>query len=377
MSGHRTLAEVGRHLKERRPPLEIAPSSLCDIRQKFLFHFGALSVQAAPLVREYLAQRGGCTWLIDGTLEPGSAVFFGVTEAQEGMVLGSWKIPTENSDAIARCLRSAAERFGPPGRVIHDLSQAVSQATAKAFPDMPHDVCHYHFARDVGEDLYKKPYDTLSKRLRGAKLRARLQEQRRGQGKLLRLLDAYPLRGEERREVTESLGELRQELRESARKTSSQEQLKQHEIVLKHIDKYWCGLVGTEPDAPGNRHVERTTNRKEQQWGVSKRGLRRLHGRGKLTRDFEALTEEYMLLPNLENSRYVELVLGDPASLPGRLADAAKKAGPFNAWRKRRHPLEVGRLPKRLLRDENLTEKLLETYDAQCQPLLAAMLEQN
>jgi hypothetical protein len=48
----------------------------------------------------------------------------------------------------------------------------------------------------------------------------------------------------------------------------------------------------------------------ESGWGGLKRGRRRTHGRAKLTRDFQSLPEEYLLIPNLENETYLQVVLG-------------------------------------------------------------------
>ena len=97
--------------------------------------------------------------------------------------------------------------------------------------------------------------------------------------------------------------------------------------------------------------------------GHSKGVLRRSHGRKKLTLEFQALPQEYMLVFNLEIPRYEELVLGDRSRLPEKLADAGKHAGPFTQWLAKRKPLNLGRLPKRILRQENFVEKLIGVYE--------------
>lgn len=125
-------------------------------------------------------------WLLDGTVEPGTPVFLGIREATSGLFLLGRKIPSENIDDIRPCLHDAAIRYGQPGRVLHDLSGAMSGACEVALPGVPHFVCHYHLARDVGEDLYAEPQTTLVKRQRQLKLQARLKEQRRGQNEWFR-----------------------------------------------------------------------------------------------------------------------------------------------------------------------------------------------
>ena len=81
------------------------------------------------------------------------------------------------------------------------------------------------------------------------------------------------------------------------------------EIVLEHLDKYWAHLMPDTPPAAG-ACLTRTTNQLERHWGSLKRVRRRGHGRGKLVRDFVSLPEEYLLIANLENPVWVDLVLG-------------------------------------------------------------------
>jgi len=104
----------------------------------------------------------------------------------------------------------------------------------------------------------------------------------------------------------------------------------------------------------------RTTNGIEFHWSGGKRIRRQTHGRTKLTRDFNALPSEYMLIPNLNNPRYVEIVLGSLDQLAEKLAEAGKTAGPCSDWYKRQKPAHIGRLPARLLRNENFISDLTD-----------------
>jgi hypothetical protein len=156
-------------------------SSLYDLQRKFLFYLGEVHQQAAPRLKSYLQDRGNNTWLIDGTIEPGTPVFFGVKEAYDGIFLGGGKIPTENDRDIANCLIQVAKSYGVPDETLHDLSERMFNACEIAFPGKPHRVCHYHLVRDIGEDLYEVPQQMLSKRLRAMKLQLNLKDQRSNQ----------------------------------------------------------------------------------------------------------------------------------------------------------------------------------------------------
>jgi hypothetical protein len=489
----RRLQDLQEQLALGQPPIKMPLSTLWDQQQKFLFYLGALHRQAAPRLREYLAGQRPVTWLLDGTTEPETAVFLGIEEAAHGLLLGHWKIPGENLDDIVPCLRQAADCYGPPERLLHDLSPTISGACEHALPGVSHFVCHQHLARDVGEDLYKAPQAAFCKRLRTLKLQYRLKEQRRGQSEWLRqrsdrrgqlvledllagravrvswddtlgrevllafhfwildhrndgrrrgfpfdpyhlylhrrlvkagqavdqllsrtpaacrtpqvlrnfqaLLQAYrndseicaaadlyerccrlftrlrealrlsaedmdqlrqpqELAPDEQASLKQGLEQLRQELQQQAADEQDPDQPLAR-IVLTHLDKYWGHIL---PDLAAGESWQRTTNQLESQWGGLKRGRRRTHGRGKLTRDFQSLPEEYLLIPNLQNQTYLQLVLGGSLDrLPAKLAAASREAGSFDAWRRRRRPRLLGELPRRLLRQDDFIEHLLDT----------------
>ncbi len=431
----RRLQEIQQNLQASGPSIHIPISSLDELRRRFLYYLGQVHRHAAPVLRKSLPRADRRTWLIDGTLEPGTPVFFGVQDAASAILLGCWKIPTENADAMTPCLEEMARDYGQPNRILHDLSNAMSLACQRALPDVPHDVCHFHFARDVGEDIMKQPQKALSNRLRSLKLQVRLREQRKTQTDWLRHHDGDPeaalilqqlLRGE-RLTVTwnETLGRevlfafhfwmldyaadgkrqgfpfdpyflylhrrlirghdalgrllsrpavkahapkalfnlhgqleryhgdpqiiaaathyetafrefdrLRTTLQLCADGTSpmhhgydlpadQQQQVRKAldalcddyrhriefcsneverdvcRIILLHVEKYLPQLLP--PPGQGHDNV-RTTNQLEGHWGESKRACRQTQGRKKLTRSFNALPAELMLIPNLRKS---------------------------------------------------------------------------
>jgi hypothetical protein len=470
-------------------------SSLYDLGRKFLFYLGEVHRKAAPQLKDYLRERGNITWLIDGTIEPGTPVFFGVKEASEGIFLDSWKIPTENEKDISNCLIEAGKHYGLPDEILHDLSERMFNACETAFPEVPHRICHYHLASDLGRDLYKIPQEMLGKRLRAMKLQLNLKDQRSRQTQWLqralkekemtlilkdllkgreinngwtqslgrevllalhawmldypndghrqgfpfdpyllyfhrrvvivydatkRILSSeaakqklpksfftffsklegyltdpviieatelyekafdiferirgafrlhakgsspmhelYELSFDEHSEVSKSLDELRKQFNESIRSCSDSNELKLYEIVEVHLKKYGPYLFpGKSNGAVENNNV-RTTNGIEFHWSGGKRIRRQTHGRTKLTRDFNALPSEYMLIPNLNNLRYVEIVFGSLDQLAEKLAEAGKTAGPYSDWYNRQKPMHIGRLPARLLRNENFIGDLI------------------
>jgi hypothetical protein len=474
-------------------------SSLYDLQRKFLFYLGEVHRQAAPRLKDYLQKRGKNTWLIDGTIEPGTPVFLGVKEAYEGIFLGGGKIPTENDRDIANCLIEVAKSYGVPDEILHDLSKRMFNACEIAFPGKPHRVCHYHLVRDIGEDLYEVPQEMLNKRLRAMKLQHNLKDQRSNQTQWLqraikeknmplvlkdllngeeidngwtkglgrevllalhawmldypsdgnrqgfpfdpyhlyfhrrvvqvyegsqRLLsteaakknlpkafftfsskledyltdpviieatelyekafdifeqirsglrldakgsspmhESYELQSDEQNDVSDSLDKLRKQFEESKRDCSNPKELKLYNIVQVHLEKYEPYLFPVKTNGTEEYQIVRTTNRLESHWSEGKRTRRQTHGRSKLTRDFHALPSEYMLIPNLNNPCYIEIVLGSLDQLPEKMAEAGKTSGPYMEWYKRQKPMHIGRLPTRLLRRENFIDDLINIFN--------------
>lgn len=176
-----TLAQVQQGMESRTPPLPIPLSTLQDLKMKFLFYLGQLHRQAAPQLKAYLQQRAHIQWVIDGTLEAGTPVFFGVKEAGEGWLLACRKIPSENLSDIQAALQATATDYGEPAEIWHDLSPVMARACPAALPNVAHWVCHFHLGADVGRDLYEAPQAALFKRLQALRLQGRLKEQRRSQ----------------------------------------------------------------------------------------------------------------------------------------------------------------------------------------------------
>ncbi len=183
------------------------------------------------------------------------------------------------------------------------------------------------------------------------------------------LTENYLLAGSDLRELVQDLTEVREKYRGILAREEDENITRNYQIVLQHLDRYWS-LLG--PTTSGTRGVhERTTNSLESQWRTSKRKRRVGHGRSVLTLDFNSLPAEYMLVENLNNPRYQEIVLGSLDSLPEKLAAAGKGAKPFRTRNTMSEMINLGRLPKKIIRREDFLDTLVDTYVQHCQLLNA------
>lgn len=89
----------------------------------------------------------------------------GINLKVRNWVLGSWKIPTENADAILPCLHEVVSRFGSPCSIMRDLGRAMIPAANSLVDQLELNIpvlaCHLHFLKDIGKDLLDSAYGEL------------------------------------------------------------------------------------------------------------------------------------------------------------------------------------------------------------------------
>ena len=154
------------------------------------------------------------------------------------------------------------------------------------------------------------------------------------------------------------LKKLRTSLKRQAKRTPSTQRA--CKIVVDHIDKYWDYLFGhTLAQGSNAIVVPRTNNVEESLFRTIKRQCRRLHGRGHLSRDVDAMAAGTALILNLTNSSYCQTVFGgrDPASIAERFSavDPEDPAKLINGWKRERL---FSRIPRKLEALVDLPQRL-------------------
>lgn len=94
-------------------------------------------------------------------------------------MLGNVKVPSEKTAELIPFLEEIQRRYGLPLAVVHDMGAGILAAVQEVFPDVPDFICHFHFLRDLGQDLLDADYEALRQRLRHYGLTEQLQYQAR------------------------------------------------------------------------------------------------------------------------------------------------------------------------------------------------------
>jgi hypothetical protein len=175
---HRTISEVIAELDTEN--VIISSSTVSDLARKFILCLAIAHKESGLRIKDFMTQKGGCILHLDGLCEGGSPHVISVLDEISGFVLGNVKIPTENAAQIVPLLEDMKRRFGKPQAIVHDMGRAILKAVAEVFGDVRNFICHFHFLRDVGKDVFGAEYAVIRQQLKihgvSTKLRYRLRQ---------------------------------------------------------------------------------------------------------------------------------------------------------------------------------------------------------
>jgi hypothetical protein len=153
---HRQREEIREALRADHG-IELSSGEVSRLTRRFIEHLAELHQMRAPDLRRALERDGGYAMHIDATGEDGRGTLFMTYAGSRQWVLGAWKIATERADLILPCLRQTVAEFGPPIAIMRDLGKAVIPAARVLVDEIGRPIailsCHFHFLRDVGNDL--------------------------------------------------------------------------------------------------------------------------------------------------------------------------------------------------------------------------------
>ncbi len=185
---YRQREEIRAELKNGHG-IALSTGEISGLARLFLDYVRRLHEACAPRLRRALARDGGWPMHADATCEDGRGTMLVILAGWRRWVLGSWKIPTENAEAILACARLTIRRFGEPCAVMRDLGKAMISACEDLVAGMSATIkalgCHSHFLADVGGDLLKPGHDALRDALRRLKMRGALRTFARDMGREL------------------------------------------------------------------------------------------------------------------------------------------------------------------------------------------------
>ena len=167
---NRQMGEI-KNIFEYSYGISVPQAQIHELGIRFLMHMVANHYFSAPLLSKLF--KSGCVYHIDATCEAGRGMELSIKEGWTDIVLGVWKIPTENEEIIKRHLKSTIELFGEPVAFVSDLGNGMMAAIAGVIEEMRLNsrqlVCHMHFLKAVGNSILEESYKTLKSRFKKLK----------------------------------------------------------------------------------------------------------------------------------------------------------------------------------------------------------------
>ena len=208
--GFNVLVNVGMALfveykNEKQIQAELKSSNIpISIRQvgylakKFIVYLALAHKESRGKIKDLLSLRGGYILHLDGTCEGDSPHLMSALDEIAQIVLDNIKIPSEKADTIIPFLRRIKQSYGIPVALVHDMGAGILSAVKEVFPGVADYVCHYHFLRDIGNDLLVIEYARIRSELKKYSIRPSLrkivkalEERIETQPELAKSLDCY------------------------------------------------------------------------------------------------------------------------------------------------------------------------------------------
>jgi len=161
---HRNEKEIKAELENRG--VTISLRGIAYLARKFIVYLAIAHRQSSAQLKKAMKARGGYILHLDGTCEGDSPHLMSGLDGISELVLDNIKLPSEKAERIIPFLNEIKKTYGIPLALVHDMGKGILSAVKKVFPGARDFICHFHFLRDIGKDLFGKENDIIRNRLR-------------------------------------------------------------------------------------------------------------------------------------------------------------------------------------------------------------------
>jgi len=163
--------------------VSISARQIGYLGSKFIAYLAIAHYQSRQRLKQAMILRGGYILHIDGTCEADSPHLFTGIDGIAQIVLDNIKLPSEKAELLIPFLRQIKRQYGDPIALVHDMGKGILSAVETVFRGIPDFICHFHFLRDIGKDLFEKEYAVIRNRLKRHKIRTLLRKKLKALGK--------------------------------------------------------------------------------------------------------------------------------------------------------------------------------------------------
>ncbi len=178
---HQSIPEIHHVLLERG--VSIAERTVTHLLQRYE-ELVALHLSDQKRVHERLKEQGHVILALDG-LQPdvGHEVLWVLRDCLSGEVLLARSLLSSSETDLSTLLREVQQSLPVPiHAIISDGQHSIRNAVSTVFPDMPHQLCHFHYLREAAKPVYEADRHAkkeLKKAIRGVRPIERAIEKRK------------------------------------------------------------------------------------------------------------------------------------------------------------------------------------------------------
>ena len=184
---YRTTREIRSELLAKN--LRLCASEIDCLARKFVVCLAVVHKESSARIKQALDKKGGYILHVDAMGEGGGPRLMSALDEISRIVLGNVKIPTEKASAIVPFFKRIKKSFGKPIAIVRDMGKGIGGAVSEVFKNIPDFICHFHFLRDIGKDLFGRENDLIRKQLRVHGICGRL---RKMAARLKKKIDTQP-----------------------------------------------------------------------------------------------------------------------------------------------------------------------------------------
>jgi len=168
---HRSVPEIHRALGHRR--VALAPRTVLNLLERY-DELVTLSLTDTTRLQRITEAQGRVILALDG-LQPdvGHEVLWGLRDCLSSEVLLARSLLSATHDDLAALLRAVKQTLRVPiAGVISDGQLSIRRAVEAALPEVPHQLCHFHYLREAAKPIYEADRHAkkeLKKHVRGVR----------------------------------------------------------------------------------------------------------------------------------------------------------------------------------------------------------------
>ena len=162
--------------------IHISRSEVSYLAKKFIVYLALLHKKVQKETRAFLSMNGGYILHLDGTCEGDSPHLISVLDGITEIVLDNTKVPSENTNDLIAFLKGIKDAYGDPVAVVSDMGKGNLAASSTVFENVPLFICHFHFLKNLGKELFGQENDTIRKRLKNYGIQGTLRKKVRNLG---------------------------------------------------------------------------------------------------------------------------------------------------------------------------------------------------